>query len=406
MKKKLLMIIGLLFLGLSFTSCDLSSLLEPSYPDESKEPENPDDSENQTPVIANDNLEVHFLELGNEYAGDSVYIKVGNGDSQIDILIDAGSRKGSATTIKTYVDQYCTDGKLEYVIATHAHQDHIAGFVGSNSGSTKTGIFYQYEVGTIIDFALTNATSQIYKDYLTARDYAVEKGATYYPASDCFNKENGAKDLYELLPGINFRVLYNKYYFEKSSDENNYSVCLLFTYGEEQMLFTGDLEKEGEEELAAYYTTNKGILGHCNLFKAGHHGSATSSNDCLLSLITPDTVVACCCAGTTEYTKNRETTFPTQAFIDRVALYTDAVYVTSVYDEETDDFKSLNGNVIITYSKDNAPVVSATNNTTKLKDSAWFSHLVYVDSSDKIVEKTAQGAKAVSCRTMPERWKS
>ena len=47
---------------------------------------------------------------------------------------------------KEYVDKYCTDGVLEYVIATHAHQDHIAGFVGNKDGNTRTGILYQYKV--------------------------------------------------------------------------------------------------------------------------------------------------------------------------------------------------------------------------------------------------------------------
>ena len=86
-----------------------------------------------------EDYQIHFLELGNWYTGDSTYVKYGD----IDILIDAGSRKSSAATIKEYVDQFCTDGKLEYVIATHAHQDHIAGFVGNKSGSSYSGILYQ-----------------------------------------------------------------------------------------------------------------------------------------------------------------------------------------------------------------------------------------------------------------------
>lgn len=98
--------------------------------------------------IKDGDLSIHFLELGNKYTGDCTLIKTGD----VEVLIDAGSRKGSATTIKQYVDTYCTDGVLEYVIATHAHQDHIAGFVGEKSGSTRTGIFYQYEIGTLIVF--------------------------------------------------------------------------------------------------------------------------------------------------------------------------------------------------------------------------------------------------------------
>ena len=77
------------------------------------------------------------------------YVKAGDND----ILIDAGSRPGSKDTIKEYVNEYCKDGKLEYVIATHAHQDHIAAF-GCNEG-----IFYSYDIGMIIDFPLTNSNT-------------------------------------------------------------------------------------------------------------------------------------------------------------------------------------------------------------------------------------------------------
>jgi hypothetical protein len=71
-------------------------------------------------------LSIHFLELGNKYTGDCVYVNYG----EIDILIDAGSRQSSATTIKAYINNHIQDNKLEYVIVTHGHQDHIAGFTG------------------------------------------------------------------------------------------------------------------------------------------------------------------------------------------------------------------------------------------------------------------------------------
>ena len=72
-------------------------------------------------VYVSGNLSFHFMELGNKYTGDCTYIKAGD----IDILIDAGSRYDSASTIANYIDDYVTDGKIEYVIATHAHEDHI-----------------------------------------------------------------------------------------------------------------------------------------------------------------------------------------------------------------------------------------------------------------------------------------
>ena len=74
-------------------------------------------------------VSVHFLELGNRYTGDCTYIKVGE---NIDILIDCGSKANSIPTVDAYLKQYVTDGVLEYVIVTHAHQDHYAGFTKEN----------------------------------------------------------------------------------------------------------------------------------------------------------------------------------------------------------------------------------------------------------------------------------
>lgn len=104
--------------------------------------------------------------LGNDAAGDSVYIKAG----ETDILIDAGSNGSSAPTLISYINQYCTDGKLEYVIATHGHTDHIASFAGNTDakatnfkGETvgKTGIMYYYAIDTFIDFSYMSAKKQV-----------------------------------------------------------------------------------------------------------------------------------------------------------------------------------------------------------------------------------------------------
>ena len=136
-------------------------------------------------VLEEGDLSFHFLTLGNKYTGDSTYIKIGD----VDILIDAGSRQNSAATIIDYVKGYCTDGKLEYVIATHAHQDHIAGFVGTKATGS---LFDAFEIGTIIEFAKTNATSSIYNGYCEARDAAKATGAKVYTALDCYEGKKGA----------------------------------------------------------------------------------------------------------------------------------------------------------------------------------------------------------------------
>ena len=310
-------------------------------------------------VVIDGNFSVHFIELGNKYTGDSIYIKAGDND----ILIDAGSRKNSADDIGNYIDDYMDDNTLEYVIATHADQDHISAFIGTKD---IPGIFDRYECEVIIDFAITNKDSQTVKDYFAKRDAEVELGAKHYTALDCINKTNGASTVYDLGDGIKMTVLNSLYYTEKSSDENNYSVCLLFSCGTKHFLFTGDLEKEGEEHLVEL-----NVLPEVELFKAGHHGSKTSSTDKLLSVIKPKIVCVCCCAGSDEYTDNLDNQFPTQDFVSRVSKYTDRVYVTSIATDDEVGYKSFNGNIVVTY---NAGVVSVncSNNNIILKDTDWF----------------------------------
>jgi competence protein ComEC len=329
----------------------------------------PNDGGNDPKIIANGDLSVHFLELGNRYTGDSVYIKSGN----IDILIDAGSKNGSAATIISYLDGYVEDGILEYVIATHAHEDHIAGFYSTGSGAKKVaGIFEKYEVKTIIDFPKTNSSTVTYNNYIKARNDEIQAGAKHYTALECFNNQGGAARKYQIGDGIELEILYNYYYDNYTSSENDYSVVVMINYGESRYLFTGDLEKSGEDKLVDYYQKNFGGLPKCVLYKGGHHGSSTSSNDKLLKAIRPEYICICTCVGSSQYTPNIPNQYPTQEFIDRISIYTSKVYVTTlVTDYAKDKFESMNGNIIFLASNGVFSVICS-NNDTVLKDTAWF----------------------------------
>ncbi len=316
-------------------------------------------------------LSIHFLELGNKYTGDCTLIKCGD----TEILIDAGSRKNSAATIKSYVDKYCTDGVLEYVIATHVHQDHIAGFVGNSDKSVKngrTGILYQYQIGTFIQFSGHNTTTQIYDEYLTAVAFAENQGTAVYTAKQCWYETDGAKKQYFLddEKTVSMNILYNYYYDNKTSDENDYSVCMLLSNVENNKtynyLFTGDLEEKGEE-----YLVRNNTLPEVELFKGGHHGSYTASTEALLSVIKPKNIAICCCCGTTEYTSNPENTFPAQASLDRMAKYTENIYCTTlILDYKAGEYTSMNGNIVFYYN--DRLKLYCTNNNTVLKDTEWF----------------------------------
>lgn len=315
-------------------------------------------------VIDTDDISINFLELGNYHTGDCTYIKAG----ETDILIDAGSAQDSADTIDTFLKQpgHVEDGKLEYVIVTHAHEDHIAGFTNTNS---RDGIFKRYQTGTIIEFAQSgNVGKSLYNKYAEARNGEIAEGTTWYTANQFFGENKVRDPVFELASGITLTVLYQKYYDElDKNDENEHSVCCLISQGDNNYLFTGDLEAKGEASLV-----ENNDLPEVTLFKGGHHGSKTSNTDTLLSVIKPKVVCICCCAGNDEYTDAVDNQFPTQAAINRIGQYTDKVYVTTVTTDGHHGFESMNGDVTF-YSKDGRDYeVSGSNNSTILKDTTWF----------------------------------
>lgn len=323
---------------------------------------NGDDIQNDKISLEDANMSVHFLELGNKYTGDCTYIKT----DTCDILIDCGSKSNSIPYIKNYLDQYVTDGKLEYVIITHAHQDHYAGFA---TNENVDSIFDLYECENVITFSQTNQkeTSKLYKNYLRELNDEINNGAKHFTALDCVNETNGASKEYEIGTGITLKILNSYYYNNKATTENDYSVCSLISYGSKNFLFTGDLEEKGEEQLVVLNE-----LPRVDLYKAGHHGSKTSSSETLMSVVQPKTVCVCCCAGSPEYTKTAENQFPTQIFINNVAKYTKEIYVTSLcIDYSKDEFTSFNGNIVY-LCNDSGYNVKCSNNNTILKESEWF----------------------------------
>lgn len=328
--------------------------------------------ENAVNAIKSDDttLSVHFLELGNKYTGDCVFINAG----EFEILIDAGSRADSVDDIYEYVKPY-VDGQLEYVVVTHAHQDHYAGFATKNY---ENSLFSKFDdgIGTVVTFAQTNQKADkagLYQYFENNVKTLKEKGTERKYVNEYF--KSGASPTVKINDNVSIEFLEHKFYHDKSKTENNYSVCfqIVETAGENvyRYLFTGDLEEDGEKDLV---TKNSAKMGKTRLYKAGHHGSKTSTSQELLDVIEPDTICVCACAGSPEYTKNKDNQFPTQAFVDRV--YTKnagtQVFVTSLcVDYDANKFTSMNGNIVIC-STGNSVTRYFSNNATELRETEWF----------------------------------
>ena len=325
-------------------------------------------------VIKQQELSIHFIELGNKYTGDCTFIKVGD----VEILIDAGSKATSVQPIYEYVSQY-VEGKLDYVIVTHAHQDHYAGFA---TGENTDSLFDLFDTNIVIQFAQSNQkpTAKLFNNFKREIEQTkTEKGTKVYTSLECYDNSNGAQRVYELGNNVTLEILKHKYYTEKAHTENDYSVCCMINQkidatNSRHYLFTGDLEEDGEESLVDTYLAENGKnLPEVVLYKAGHHGSKTSSSSKMLEVISPEIVCVCCCAGSSEYTSKNENQFPTQAFIDRIAPYTSQVYVTTLcLDYNKGSFESFNGNIVISSNASENVKVACANNDKLLKDTDWF----------------------------------
>lgn len=117
-------------------------------------------------------------------------------------------------------------------------------------------------------------------------------------------------------------------------------------------------------------------MPQCKLFKAGHHGSKTSSTEALLSVIRPEYVCITCCAGAPEYTTNVDNIFPTKDALKRIEKYTENIYVTSLatkvnVPEKEWEYTSMNGNIV--FISDGIDCrVECSNSTAPLKDTEWY----------------------------------
>lgn len=207
------------------------------------------DDKTSVSTFSGDTLRVNYIDVGQ---GDSIFIQLPNNES---MLIDAGEAF-EADNVINYLNNLGIK-KIDYVVGTHPHTDHIGGL---------EEVINTFDIGSIY-MPRASSTSKTYEDLLTAIS---NKGL----------KVKTAKSGVVVLDDNNLKLEFIAPNSDNYSELNNYSAVLKLTYLDNTFLFMGDAETLSENEI----TSNV----DADVIKVGHHGSDSSSSLEFVKKVSPE----------------------------------------------------------------------------------------------------------------------
>ena len=218
-----------------------------------------EESENITLNKEEDLLKIYFFDVGE---ADSILLTHKNHA----MLIDAGNNKDGKTVVNNIKNLGIK--KLDYVVGTHPHSDHIGGL---------DNIIKKFEIGT---FYMPNVTTNTmtFEEVLNAAEKKNLK-VTTPKHGDKFNL--GDVECEVMLCEENFpeEVLIEE---DGEKNLNLYSIVIRATYKEQSYLFMADAEEYNEKSRS---------WPRANVLKVGHHGSNTSSSQEFLDQVKPEIAI-------------------------------------------------------------------------------------------------------------------
>lgn len=196
--------------------------------------------ESGTLQAASEKLKVHYIDVGQS---DCVLISQKNKN----MLVDAGD-VGDGDTIVEYLKSQGIK-KLDYVIATHPHADHIGGM---------EDVVDHFPIGKIIMSKKSHTT----KTYVNLLKKIQAKGMKITEAKPGTAYKLGQASFSLLAP--------NSYRY--GSNINNYSVAFRLLYNKNSFMFVGDCEENAIADIMG-----NGMPVKSDVLMCGHHGSANST---------------------------------------------------------------------------------------------------------------------------------
>lgn len=214
------------------------------------------------------------------------FIDCGQGDSCLMVsegsaaLIDASTASESEQVI-AWLKKRGVE-KLDYLILTHPHEDHIGG---------AAAVLNEFEVDTVYMRQPTEGTEPTTSVYLNLLEELAAQSVDLEQAEAGDRFTCGAFYISILGP------------LKDYEDLNDQSLVLRVEHGENAFLFTGDQENAAEEDLVTAY----GAELNSTLLKVGHHGSSSSSSLSFLEAVDPEYAVISCGADNPYGHPHRET---------------------------------------------------------------------------------------------------
>lgn len=200
-------------------------------------------------------LKVHFIDVGQ---ADSILIQ---SDEQA-MLIDAGNNADSKDVV-AYIKSRNIN-KLDYIVGTHPHEDHIGGL---------DAVIESFDIG-VIYMPKAMSTTKTFEDVLNAISKKGMKVTTPVPGTTV---ELGKASFTILAPNS-----------DSYEETNNYSIVIKLEHGNNSFLFTGDAEDISEKEMI-----DKNYDLSADVLKVGHHGSSSSTTQEFLMKVNPKYAVIC-----------------------------------------------------------------------------------------------------------------